>query len=68
MPIFRRLREQFLDRVGDGPTNLGVERVSDEADCAVVECDAVVLKVEPTVFSGWRLRTREWRDELRGSE
>jgi hypothetical protein len=53
----RRLREQFLDRLGNGPTNLGVERVPDEADCPILEPDEVVLAMVPTVLSRGRLRT-----------
>jgi hypothetical protein len=38
--IFRGLRpEQFLDRLGDGPTNLGVERVPHEPDSPVTKPD-----------------------------
>jgi hypothetical protein len=43
--------EQFIRHFGDGPTNLGVEPVPGETDCAVVEPDEVVLPVLPSALA-----------------
>jgi hypothetical protein len=55
-----------LDRLGDGPTNLGVDRVADEADGAVVEPEQIVLTVLPTALATRRRwRTSEQPAQLR---
>jgi hypothetical protein len=46
-------------------TNLGVERVGDEADVAAVEPDEVVALVVPAGLSGRIQRPREYLRHLR---